>query len=143
MSTLSPAKPLTLEAATRALPSLHAWMRADAAYSALVAHEPPLARVDRLLQAARASVPDGLTLLAGDIDDAREHVRGELTRYTVAVLDADAARGQAKNWLHHAGVNIWRGDHHAMLCEAAESEPDGGAAVAAFLASWMDYITET
>lgn len=141
--TLSPTGDLTLEAATRALPSLHAWMRADAAYSALVSSTPPLARIDRLLEYARALVPDGMTLLAGDIDDAREHVTGEHTRYSVAVLDADLLRTQAKNWLHHAGVNIWRGDHHAMLCEAAESEPDGGAAVAAFLAAWMDYLQET
>lgn len=143
MNTLSPAKPLTLEAATRALPSLHAWMRADAAYSALVSRTPPLVFIERLLLTAIDACPEDRLLLLADLEDAREHVKGEAARHATAVLDADLARGQAKNWLHHAGVNIWRGDHHAMLCEAAESEPDGGAAVAAFLASWMDYITET
>lgn len=141
--TLSPAKPLTLEAATRALPSLHAWMRADAAYSALVSRTPPPVFIERLLLSAIDACPPDRLLLLADLEDARDHVKGESARHATAILDADIARGQAKDWLAGHGVNIWRGDHHAVLVEAAESEPDGGAAVAAFLAGWMDYLQET
>ena len=131
---------LSPDDARAALPLVRAWIASDNAYT-IAAREPARARCEALLLAA-ADVAAGIgsLLLSDDIEDARDHVKGERARFLDGLRAASLARDAAKEALHVAGISVNRGDHVDALIDAAHGDADGDA-IADFLWAYMDYVS--